>query len=123
MTVKTEGVHAGGFLVSDANKTRSREIVTILSGEVLTAGTVLGKLTASGKYVGLAAPGGTDGSDTVAGVLWDNVDATDGDVEVTAIVRDAEVNEHELVFADDLDTGDRAAALDGLRAIGIIPRP
>lgn len=119
----TEGRHAGGFMVSDANKTRSREIVTVLSGEVLEAGTVLGKLTASGKYVGLAAAGGTDDSDTVAGILWDNVDATDGDVEATAIVRDAEVNEHELVFGDDLDTGERAAALDGLRALGIIPRP
>jgi hypothetical protein len=123
MTKFTEGVHAAGFLVSESNKTRSREQITVLSGEVLQAGAVLGKLTASGKYVGLAAAGGTDDSDTVAGILWDNVDATDGDIEATAIVRDAEVNENELVFADELDTGERAAALVGLRALGIIPRP
>lgn len=38
----TEGVHAGGFMVSEANNTRSREKITILSGEDLDAGAVLG---------------------------------------------------------------------------------
>lgn len=36
--------HAGGFLVREGNGDISREEVTILSGENLTAGTVLGKI-------------------------------------------------------------------------------
>lgn len=44
MTLLTEGQHAGEFLVSDSG-TRSREAVTVLSGEDLSAGAVLGKVT------------------------------------------------------------------------------
>lgn len=42
MTTFTEGTHAGEFIVSEANGNRSREKVTVLSGQVLKAGAVLG---------------------------------------------------------------------------------
>lgn len=45
MTTLTEGQHAGEFIVSEANKTRSREPVTVLSGQDLAAGAVLGQIT------------------------------------------------------------------------------
>ena len=45
MTTLTEGQHAGEFIVSEANKTRSREAVTVLSGQTLVAGAVLGQIT------------------------------------------------------------------------------
>jgi len=45
MTILTEGPAAGGFIVSEAANTRSRENITLESGQDLDAGTVLGKLT------------------------------------------------------------------------------
>ena len=121
MTVKTEGVHAGGFLVSEANKTRSREMVYINAGQVLKAGQVLGKLTVGGHYKAFDNALG-DGSQTVAGILFDNVDTTAGEKKATVIVRDAEVNKEELVWQDSIDSGEQETALVALAALGIIAR-
>ena len=50
-TVLTEGVHPIEFLLSEGQGTRSRDAIVIASGSgVVKAGTVLGKITASGKY-------------------------------------------------------------------------
>jgi hypothetical protein len=49
MTTLVEGKHPGGFLVWEALRDYTREVVTIASG-TLEPGTVLGKITASGKY-------------------------------------------------------------------------
>lgn len=63
MTVKTEGQHAGEFLKSEANGTRSREAIVILMGETLQAGHVLGKvLTGTASAV-------ADGSNTGDGAM------------------------------------------------------
>lgn len=43
MTLLTEGLHAGGFLVSEANGLRSRDEVVVLSGQNLLAGAVIGR--------------------------------------------------------------------------------
>jgi hypothetical protein len=56
-----EGRYAGEFMVSEGNGRISREIITVLSGETLQAATVLGKVTASGKYKALD-PAAIDGS-------------------------------------------------------------
>ena len=45
MTILTEGRHTAEFLVSEAEDNRSRETVTVASGQDLDAGAVLGKLT------------------------------------------------------------------------------
>lgn len=121
MTVKTEGYHAGHFMVSDANGRRSREEITIAEGQVLKAGAVLALNTDTGKYEAYSNDG-TSVTAAAAAILWDNVDATDGDVQATAIVRDAEVNLAELQFGDGEDTGDREAAIADLKALGIIAR-
>lgn len=213
MALLTEGKHAGEFLVSEASGFRSRETVTILSGQDVSAGDVLGKVTkgaatpaavagntgngafgavtvsagakvgvykvvfiepaanagrftvedpdgitigvgtvavafsagglaftiadgatdfvsgdsftitvaaGSGKYV-LIDPEGTDGRETAAGILWDNVDATGGDVEAVAIVRDAEVNADELGYSD-ADAGEITTINAQLATLGIIVR-
>ena len=49
MTTFTEGTHPGGFLVWEAFRDYTRETITIASG-TLAPGTVLGRITASGKY-------------------------------------------------------------------------
>jgi len=214
MTTFTENLHAGNFIASEANGTRSRETVTILSGQDLRAGAVLGKVTVGtasaqagagntgngtmgaitvgagakpGDYLltiiepatnagaftvedpdgvtigtgdvasafsagGLAftlADGGTDfaagdtftitvaagsgkykeydpenadGSQTAVAVLFDAADATGGDVDAVAIVRDAEVTADALVWFDGADADEKATGKADLALVGIIAR-
>lgn len=110
MSEISEPVYNGEFLVSEGNGRISRDVITVASGSgVLTAGTVLGKITASGKfaaYNGAAA----DGSETAVAVLFETVDATSADVSALAIVRLAEVNASELIGLDVAGIADLTAA-------------
>lgn len=123
MPTLNEGQHAGEFLVSEANKTRSRDVATLAEGQNLAAGTVLGRLTVGGAFVALN-PGvePADGSEIAAGILFDNVDATDAATEAVIIARDAEVNGGELVWPTGISGGDQATATGQLAALGIIVR-
>lgn len=115
MTVKTEGQHAGEFLISEASGTRSRESITVTGGSY-PAGQVLGKITASGKYtVYDAAVDPADGSETAAAILHSAVDASSADAKGVGIVRDAEVRGTDLTDNDAGGTAD-------LAAVGIIVR-
>ena len=81
----------------------------------LQAGTVLGKVTASGKYVPVA-PAASDGSQTPDLILADDVDATAGDVVGGAYSR-GDFNANALK----LGAGHTVASIrDGLRSKGII---
>lgn len=111
----------GHFLVSEANKTRSRATVVIAAGEVLEPGTVLALVAATGQYTSYDNDG-TSISQTARAILFGKVDATDGPKEAVAIVRDAEVHGDEIVFANTEDTGDREAAFADLATHGIIVR-
>ncbi|BBK30302.1 bacteriophage lambda head decoration protein D [Stella humosa] len=124
MAVLTETRHAGGFMVSEANGFRSRETVTVLSGQVLQAGTVLGRITASGKYVAWEASTSAeaDGSTTVRAILYGPVDATAGDTKGVIVIRDAEVNGGELVYPAGTQPQEKAVAIAALLALGIIVR-
>lgn len=53
--------------------------VTVLSGQVLQRGAVLGQVTASGKYV-LALSAAVDGSQNPVAIAADYIDASAGDV-------------------------------------------
>jgi hypothetical protein len=59
MTVKTETLHAGSFIESEANGTRSRERITVLSGQNLLAGAVLGAVLAGATGNAVAFAGNT----------------------------------------------------------------
>lgn len=68
MTIKTEGIHAGEFLLSEANGTRSREEVVIHAGSgILAAGTLIAKITAANALTATANPGNT-GNGTVGSI-------------------------------------------------------
>lgn len=123
MTVLTEGRHPGEFLMSEANRQRSRDNITVASGAgVIAPGTVLGKVTASGKYLASAA-GADDGSQTAVAVALYGCDATSADANIAAIVRDAEVNGAVLTYHADRDQpAEKAAANAALAAVGIIVR-
>ena len=119
MTVKTEGYHAGHFIISEANGHRSRQEIIVKAGEVLVAGAVISKVVATGHWQGY------QNDETALGataILFDNVDASAGVVDAVAIVRDAEVNYNDLRWETTEDTGDRDAAIVDLAAAGIIVR-
>lgn len=88
--------------------------ITVLSGQVLARGAVLGKITASGKYIlSLSAAG--DGSQTPDLILADAVDATGGDKEAVAYAT-GEFNQSALVIG----TAHTADSIrEGLRIKGI----
>ncbi|MCY1496430.1 Bacteriophage lambda head decoration protein D [compost metagenome] len=68
MTIKIEGVHAGEFLLSEANGTRSREEVVICAGSgKLAAGTLIAQITAANALTPTAKAGNT-GNGTVGSV-------------------------------------------------------
>jgi hypothetical protein len=67
MTVLTERRHAGGYLVSEANGMRSREIGTISGGDY-EAGTVLGKIGPSTGAPVYSADAGNTGTFTCGAV-------------------------------------------------------
>lgn len=68
MTIKTEGIHAGEFLLSEANGSRSREVVVITAGSGrLNSGTLISQLTAANALTPTAKAGNT-GNGTVGAV-------------------------------------------------------
>lgn len=126
MSTKTEGKHTGEFIVSEAPGTQSRDAVTVTvpANTTLQGGTVLGQLSASGKYVAYDNAN-SDGSEAAAGVLYDtlvNDTESDDDVEATVINANAEVTDAELVWKDGLSDNDKAAGRTDLRALGIKAR-
>lgn len=66
MTTLTETQHNGEFIVTEADGTLSRDSVTVLAGQNLQAGHVLGKVTV-GAATGAAAAGNT-GNGTIGSV-------------------------------------------------------
>jgi hypothetical protein len=117
-----EGKHTGEFLVSEANGTRTRATGTVLSGQDLVVGELVGIETASGKYVAYDPAGTIVGSDTVAGICFAEVDASLADVaNQVFIVRDAEVRGSDLTYNEAV-AGTVTAEVAGLKALGIIVR-
>ncbi len=110
--------HTAGFISSEANGNRSRDVVTVdgaaTTAASLAAGTVLGKVDVGGKYIVYDASV-SDGSENAAGILIEALDKGTADVSATILVRDAEVNGDELTASD-------AGAETDLLALGIIYR-
>jgi hypothetical protein len=120
MDIKTQGPRALGFLLTEADGALSRETVTIASGAgVLQPGTVLGAITASGKFV--TSPNaevvGKEGAQIASAVLAYRVDATSADVQAVVIDYHAAVKQGELIFDSSVDNSTKVAAkLAQLRA-------
>lgn len=123
MTVYTEGRYPGEFLLSEAAGQRSRDTITVVSGAGIVApGTILGKITSSGKYTPRDV-GAVDGSETAAVVALYGCDATAADADIAGIVRDAEVKADVLTIVVNADeAAERASAATELAANGILVR-
>lgn len=111
------------WLKYEAGSYYSRDTAIIASGAgVLKTGTVLGKLSASGKYVPAAASG-SDGSQTAVAVLISPVDATSADAKAVIVARHAIVSHNGLAYGATInDSTKRAAANGQLAAAGILVR-
>lgn len=118
--VITEGRRTAEFLISEANGHRSREQVTVTGG-AYASGTVLGKITASGKYT-IYDPAAEDGSETAIAVLYAAVDASTADQRAPVIACDAEVNGVVLTWFDGATDPQKATGAAALTAAGIIVR-
>lgn len=100
----------------------SRDDITVISGQNLAAGAVLGKITASGKYTSYSTAG-ADGSQNAAGVLLNAVNATSGDTAGVAIVRHAVLAKEGLIWNANVTTqGHKDTAYAALKALGIVSR-
>ena len=123
MAPLTQSPTEGDLLKLDLGKNYTREVVTLASGSSYTIGSVVGQITASGKYK-LATATGTDGAETAAGVLIAAVDATGGDVSGVIIKRGpAIVSKAMLAFDASVDDAPKTAAkLTELSVLGIVAR-
>ncbi|WP_068305306.1 head decoration protein [Pararhodobacter sp. CCB-MM2] len=119
----TMQTRALSFLLSEDPGRRSRSIGTLVSGEgKLPAGTVLGKVTASAKFVASpdAEVAGKEGAETATCILAYRVDATDQEVEIVVIDCDAEAKLPMLTFHASVDDQAKTdAKIAQLDAVGI----
>lgn len=123
MTVLTQPTTMGDVLKYEVNPNYTRETVTLLAGTAYPVGSVLGRVTASGKYT-LSPEAGSDGSETALGVLLYAVDATLSDAIGLLLARGpAIVSRAALAFDASVDDAPKIdAKLGQLTALGIIPR-
>lgn len=120
MAIVNETRHTAEFLVSEANGYRSREQVVVdATGGALAAGTILGIVTATGKYVRHNA-GAATGEETEAGILLEGIGAEEA--TRTVIVRHAEVAGSALTYEAGADANQIAASNAALAALGIAVR-
>ncbi|MBN8291884.1 head decoration protein [Rhodobacter sp. NTK016B] len=123
MTVLTQPATMGDVLKYEVNPNYTRETITLLAGTAYPVGSVLGRITASGKYT-LSPDTGADGSETALGVLLYAVDATGGDSIGILLARGpAIVSRVALAFDASVDDAPKIdTKLGQLTALGIIPR-
>ena len=123
MPVLTEPPSMGDVLKYEVNPNYTREVITLLQGMPYPVGSVLGKITASGKYT-LSPATGADGSQTAAAVLLYAVDATLADATGIVVARGPSiVSRAGLAYEATVnDTTKITAKITQLAAVGIIAR-
>lgn len=103
-----------------------RETLTVneAAAETYSIGSLVGKVTATGKYK-LVDPAAVDGSQVVAGIVIKNVDiAATTDTEIPVLVRGpAVVGEAAIVFDKTFDAGQQATAKAEIEALNILVKP
>lgn len=123
MPVLTEPPSMGDVLKYEVNPNYTREVITLLQGMPYPVGSVLGQITASGKYK-LATSGGSDGAQTASAVLLYAVDATLSDATGIVVVRGPSiVSRAGLAYDATVDDAAKITTKIGqLAAVGIIAR-
>src|SRR5512134_2961328 len=125
MPVLTQEPTLGDLLKYELNANYCRETVTLKSGTDYALGSVLGRITASGKYrlSPAAEVVGDEGAETAVAVLIETVDATAADATGLVVARGpAIVSKAALVFDASVDqAAEKSAKYVQLAAAGIVP--
>ncbi len=123
MPVLTQPPSMGDLLKYEDNANYTRETVTLLAGTNYAIGSVLGIVTASGKYT-LSPDTGATGEEVAVAVLVEAVDATAADATGLILARGpAIVSKAQLVFDASVSTAAKITAKETqLVAAGIVPR-
>jgi hypothetical protein len=126
MPVLTQNRTLGDLLKYELNGSYNREVVTLKAGTNYAAGSVLGRITASGVYrlSPHAVVTGDEGAEVAVAVLVEAVDATAGQAKGVVVARGpAIVSKDQLVFdASVNDAAKRNAKYSQLVYAGIVPR-
>lgn len=118
MPVKTEPNTLGDGIKWEESSDYSRDKVVIASGENLALLEVVGKVTATEKYVAFNQDA-SDGSQNAAGIMVAAVDASTADKEGVIISTQAMAAMDNLVWPADITAGEKTAAIAQLVALGI----
>ena len=123
MPTLTQAPMQGDIVKFQINPNYNNEAVTLLLGTNYKSGSVLGKITASGKYK-LAVVGAVDGSAVAVAVLLNPTDASLADATGSILARGpAIVSRAALVFDVSVNTVPLTATKYAeLTAVGIVPR-
>ncbi|TXT26188.1 MAG: hypothetical protein FD131_4305 [Rhodocyclaceae bacterium] len=122
MPAITEGLNLGDLLKYEAPNLFSRDQVTVVSGQTLPLGAVVGIVTTTGK-VKQIDPSATDGSQYAAGVLMQPCDAALIDREDGLMVaRHAIVADHSLTWPAAITVAEKQAAVLQLKSLGVLIR-
>jgi len=113
-------LRAGAHILYEAERI-SRENVTIASGNNVTVATVVGKITASGKYAPVDATA-TDGTEDALAVVFHDTDASAADEPGVVNDTHSVVRETMLVWPAGATDPQIAAWTVQLRAAGIKTR-
>ena len=109
MTTLTSNPRIAEFVLTEASGQRSRaNIVVTQTGAAILSGTVLGKVTATGKYKPYSNAA-SDGTEVAAGVLYNYLPAYTGDKKAVGFVRDCEVMRAALTGLDSAGEADLKA--------------
>lgn len=111
------------ILKYEADKNYSREVVKIAQGQNLKMGSVVGQITANGKYKEVSiTENETDGSDSAVGVVLQDVDATEASKEGLIVARDAIVIESKIIYPEEATAEQKKKILSDLEKRGIVVR-
>lgn len=115
-------LNLGDLLKFEEQSFYSRQRVTLLAGQTLVLGTVLGQVSTSGKVKALD-PSATDGSQIACGVLLQDCDAylVDRD-DALMLARHGTVAQHALTWPAAITVAERESATAQLKALGILVR-
>jgi hypothetical protein len=122
MTAITEGLNLGDLLKYEAPNLYSREQVTVVAGQNLELGAVVGRITASAKFK-VFDPAATDGSELPAGILLGACDATliDRD-DAMLLARHGMVASNAVVWPAGITTEQKTTALAQMSSLGVLVR-
>ncbi|WP_057923056.1 head decoration protein [Lysobacter capsici] len=117
-----EGLNLGDLLKFEADNLYSRDQVTIAPNQSLVLGQIVGRVSGS-NHVAAFDPAATDGREIAIGVAIVPITTTkDASPDGLIIARHAAVADHALVWSAAITPEQHAAAVEQLRALGVLVR-